>query len=394
MFENIKTIEDFELASKRVLIRVDFNTPLKNGQVSDDTRIRASLPTIRYAKEHGGRVILMSHLGRPDGERMPEYSLEPVAARLAEILGEDVTLTDSAIGDGARKVVRDLRDGQVALLENLRFHPGETKNDETFARKLAEHGEIYINDAFGTAHRAHASTYGVARFIEQKGAGFLMIAEVRALAKLLSSPERPFVTILGGAKVSDKIAVIENLLNLVDVLIIGGAMANTFLSAQGAKLGKSLVETDREPLARDLLRRADEKRVQILLPEDLVAADSPDAESGKVVGLRDFPQNQMAVDIGPKTVAKFREALKRAATAFWNGPMGIFEKTPFAAGTFEVARAMVDSPAFTVVGGGDSAAAVRKAGLTQRFGHVSTGGGATLELLEGKDLPGISILAK
>lgn len=386
----IPKLEDMAVASQRVLIRVDFNVPIENGKITDDTRIRAALPSINYALEDGARVILMSHLGRPNGKPNPKYSLEPVAARLAELLDVgEVTLSDSCVGDGARRVVLDLRDGQVALLENLRFHPGETSNEDKFARDLAALADVYINDAFGTAHRAHASTVGVPRHIRRKGAGMLLIKELKALSSLHGEVARPYVAVLGGAKVSDKISIIENLMNRVDVLIIGGAMSNTFAAATGGSLGNSLVESKNLPLARDLLTRAESRGVKMLIPEDAVVADNPDASECEVVPIRQVPSGKMALDIGPRSRTQFREILGKAGTIFWNGPMGMFEKDLFSAGTIAIAKAISGAAGFSVVGGGDSVAAVRRAGLEKGFDHVSTGGGASLEFLEGKTLPGI-----
>lgn len=393
LLDGIKTVDQFEVASRRVFVRVDFNVPLtETGAVADDTRIREALPTIRYLLEKGARVVLASHLGRPKKGKTAGLSLAPAGERLAELLSLDIPLTDDCIGDGARKVVQDLRDGRVALLENLRFHPEEEANDEGFARELAKLADIYVDDAFGAVHRAHASVDALPRQMHLRAAGMLLQKELASLGKLVTNPERPYLAVLGGAKVSDKIAVIEALLARVDALLIGGAMANTFLAAQGKNLGKSLVETDKLPTARDVLARASERRVAVVLPVDLVVATETSAASGTVVGVDSVGAGQMALDIGPQSVALFRERLIRAKTVFWNGPMGLFEKSPFAAGTTGVAQAIAEGSGFSVVGGGDSVAAVQQAGLAGRFTHVSTGGGASLELIEGRKLPGIEAL--
>jgi len=365
-----KTISELDIVGRRVFIRVDFNVPLNaNGTVSDDTRIRESLPTIKHAIEKGARVVLASHLGRPKGKPDKKYSLEPVAARLAELLRADVALTDEPVGDGARKVVNDLHAGAVALLENLRFSPGEEANDEAFSRALASYSDVYVNDAFGTAHRAHASTAGITKFVADKGIGLLMEREVKFLGRLLGDVERPFVTIIGGAKVSDKIGVLENLLVRVDQLLIGGAMANTFL------------------------KNAEEANVDVLLPRDVVAAAGTKSESGRVVQAMGVPEDLAALDIGPETARGFADAIARAKTIFWNGPMGVFESEPFAAGTLAVAEAVASARgALSVVGGGDSVAAIQKSGLAEKITHISTGGGASLEFLEGKKLPGLAAL--
>jgi phosphoglycerate kinase len=337
----------------------------------------------------------MSHLGRPKGKQVPELSLEPVAARLAELLAVgEITLTDSCVGDGARRVVLDLRDGQAALLENLRFHEGETKNDDKFARELAALADVYVNDAFGTAHRAHASTVGVTAHVRDKAAGLLLEKEIAALGKLHGEVARPYVAVLGGAKVSDKIGIIENLLGRVDTLIIGGAMANTFIAAAGGRLGASLVEEDKLPLARSIMQKAESQGVKLLLPTDAIVAAAPDAEESQTVSADQVPDGSMALDVGPDTIGAFREAAARAGTVFWNGPMGMFEQPRFAEGTVSMARSIAGSAAFSVVGGGDSVAAIRQAGLERGFDHVSTGGGASLKFLEGKVLPGIAALAK
>ncbi len=390
----IKTFSDLDIAGRRLFVRADFNVPLtSDGKVADDTRIRESLPTIKLAIEKGARVVLASHLGRPKGKPDKKYTLEPVAERLAELIGDDVALTDEPVGDGARKVVHDLKAGAVALLENLRFSPAEEANDEGFARALASYADVYVNDAFGTAHRAHASTAGITKFVADKGMGLLMEREVKFLGKLLGEVERPFVAIIGGAKVSDKIGVLGNLLGRVDQILIGGAMANTFLKAKGGKLGRSLVEDDKLALARSFLRKAEEANIDILLPRDAVAAAGIKADSGRVVQAMAIPEDLAALDIGPETARGFADAIARAKTIFWNGPMGVFESEPFAGGTLAVAKAVASAPgALTVVGGGDSVAAIHKSGVADKITHISTGGGASLEFLEGKKLPGLAAL--
>ena len=390
----IKTISELDISGRRVFIRVDFNVPFNaSGAVSDDTRIRESLPTIKHAIEKGARVVLASHLGRPKGKPDKKYSLEPVAARLAELIGADVALTDEPVGDGARKVVNDLHAGAVALLENLRFSPGEEANDENFSRALASYTDVYVNDVFGTAHRAHASTAGIAKLVGDKGIGLLMEREVKFLGRLLGEVERPFVAIIGGAKVSDKIGVLENLLARVDQLLIGGAMANTFLKAKGGKMGRSLVEDDKLAIARAFLKKAEDANVDVLLPRDVIAAAGTKSDSGRVMQGMAVPDDLAALDIGPDTARGFADAIARAKTIFWNGPMGVFESEPFAAGTLAVAQAVASARgALSVVGGGDSVAAVQKSGLADKISHISTGGGASLEFLEGKKLPGLAAL--
>ena len=385
----LRTIRDLPIDGRRVFIRVDFNVPLESGQVTDKSRIEASLPTIKHAIERGAKVVLASHAGRPKGKRKPEYSLEPVGAVLAELLRAEVLLTDDCISDAAGKIVTDLREGQVALLENLRFHAGEEGNDEQFARELAKLADVYVNDAFGAAHRAHASVSALPKLFRERGMGLLMEQEVTALEKLRSANVHPYVAVLGGAKVSDKIGVIEALLDRVDALLIGGAMANTFLAAQGKNMGKSRVETDKLPLARSVLQRAADKKVKLLLPLDLVVADGLEATAGKVVDIAGVGEAEMALDIGPKSVEAYREVILGAKALFWNGPMGLFENKPFSEGTFGVARAGAECAGFTVVGGGDSVAAINQAGLASKYKHVSTGGGASLEFLEGRPMPGI-----
>jgi phosphoglycerate kinase len=392
----LKTIDALDLTGKRVFIRVDFNVPLDGeGRVTDDARIRAALPTIQHAVKSRAKVILASHLGRPKGkpEDRKKLSLEPAAARLSELLRQDVILADDCVGDGVVKLVRDLKEGQVLLLENLRFHPEEEKNDEGFAKELAALADVWVNDAFGTAHRAHASTAGMAAFVKEKAAGFLIRKELEYLGKALGSPARPFVAVVGGAKVSDKIKVLENLIAKADTICIGGAMAFTFLEAQGVPVGKSLVEKDKVDLARQILDRAQARKVDLLLPVDHVCGAEPKETARRVVvNDRAIPGDLMGLDVGPKTLDRYRQRILDAKTVFWNGPMGLFEQKPWAEGTFGVAKAMAESKAVTVVGGGDSAAAVEEAGLVERMTHVSTGGGASLEFIEGRVLPGIQVL--
>ncbi|HXL03997.1 MAG: phosphoglycerate kinase [Firmicutes bacterium] len=387
------TVRDIDVKGKRVLVRVDFNVPLDDdGKITDDTRIRAALPTIKYLLDRGAKVILASHLGRPKGQRREEFSLAPVAVRLEELLKQSVRKLDDCIGDQVKAEVASMKDGDVILLENLRFYQEEEANDEGFARELASLADIYVNDAFGTAHRAHASTAGVAEFLPGV-AGFLMEKEIEAMGKALSSPERPFVAILGGAKVKDKVGVISNLIEKVDSLIVGGGMAYTFLKAKGFEIGKSIVDTEKLDLAKELMEKAKSKGVKFLLPVDVVVADrfAEDADI-KVVEVSEIPQDWQALDIGPKTREEFSREIAKAKTVVWNGPMGVFEMKPFAEGTRSVAKALIDSEAVTIVGGGDSAAAISEMGFADKMTHVSTGGGASLEFLEGKVLPGVAVL--
>ncbi|NLD51678.1 MAG: phosphoglycerate kinase [Clostridiales bacterium] len=388
-----KTIRDIDLNQKRVLVRVDFNVPQdENKKITDDSRIVGVLPTIRYLVEQKARVVLCSHLGRPKGEFNMKYSLAPAAQRLSELLHQPVKMAKDVIGPDADAVVASLQPGEVCLLENLRFHKEEEKNDPDFAKKLASYGDVYVNDAFGTAHRAHASTEGAAHYLPAVS-GFLIEKELKFLGKALEDPDRPFVAILGGAKVSDKIGVINNLLEKVDVLIIGGGMAYTFEKARGGQIGKSLLEADKVDYAKEMIEKARQKGVKLLLPEDSVAADafSNDANT-QVVPSGSIPEGWMGLDIGPKAAKAFADAVRSAKTVVWNGPMGAFEMDKFAAGTRAVAQAMADSSATTIVGGGDSAAAVVQMGFGDKISHISTGGGASLEYLEGLVLPGVAAL--
>jgi phosphoglycerate kinase len=392
MTRRFKVIDQLDLRNKRVFIRVDFNVPLAEGRVADPTRIEATLPTIRYALDHGAKVILASHLGRPKGQRNPALSLRPVNLVLADLLGMQVKLAPDCIGPEVEEMVHALGAGEVLLLENLRFHPEEEKNDDEFARALAGLADVYINDAFGAAHRAHASTAGMASFVAERAAGFLLQRECEYLERVLAQPERPFVAILGGAKVSDKIPVIRNLLQLVDVLLIGGAMAYTFLRAQGHETGESLVEEDQLSLAKELLRMAAERKVPLLLPTDHVIAEKAEEGIPTATVQGEIPPGKKGLDIGPETIKAFLGEIAKGRTIFWNGPLGLFEVKPFDAGTMAIAAALAESPGVTVVGGGDSVAAVMRSGRAGDISHVSTGGGASLEFLEGKKLPGLAAL--
>ncbi|MDC0765240.1 phosphoglycerate kinase [Brevibacillus sp. HB1.1] len=390
---NKKSIRDVELAGKRVFCRVDFNVPMQDGVITDDTRIRAAVPTIRFMMEAGAKVILASHFGRPKGQVVEEMRLTPVAAHLSSLLGKDVRKLEDCHGADVEAAVERMESGDVILLENVRFHAGEEKNDPELAKSFAALADLFVNDAFGTAHRAHASTAGIAEYIPAV-AGLLMEKEIRFMGGALSNPERPFTAIVGGAKVKDKIAVIENLLTKVDHLIIGGGMANTFLKAQGYGIGASLCEDDKLDLARTLMDQAKERGVQLLMPVDVVVADrfAADAEK-KVVAIDAIPEGWMALDIGPKTVEQYHSVIVESKTVVWNGPMGVFEMDAFAGGTIGVAKAMAACSGTTIIGGGDSVAAVEKAGVAEQMTHISTGGGASLEFMEGKELPGVAVLA-
>ena len=389
------SVDQLDLAGKRVFLRVDLNVPLEDGRVAEDTRIRAVVPTIEHCLKAGASVILASHLGRPKGKVDLRYSLAPVAARLDELLGRPVPLLPDCAGPEVEAAAAALKPGDTVLLENLRFHPGEEANDPEFARRLAALADVYVDDAFAAAHRAHASTEGITRFLQPAAAGLLMARELEALGRIFERPERPVATVLGGAKVSDKLALVEHLLTRVDALLIGGGMAFTFLAALGHGVGRSLLEADRLEEARGILARARSLGVRVRLPVDVVVAPSPDSADGiRTVGTREIPDELMGLDIGPLTVAQFGAALQGAKTVVWNGPMGVFEKPAFAAGTLGVARAVSGCGAFSVIGGGDTIAAVRQAGVIDRIDYISTAGGAFLEFLEGRVLPGVAALAE
>ncbi len=391
---NKKTLKDIKVKGKKVLVRVDFNVPMEDGQLTDDTRIEAALPTINYLIDEGAKVILMAHFGRPKGQVNEELRLDPVAKVLADKLGKTVVKTDTTVGAEPREAVSKMEAGDVVLLENTRFNPGEKKNDPEFAKQLAELADVYVNDAFGATHRAHASTAGVTEYVDEAVAGFLIQNELETMGKAVKSPERPFVAIIGGAKVSDKIGVIESLIEKADALLIGGGMANTFAAAQGYETGDSLVETDKIDLAKELIEKAEAEGVDLVLPTDFVVADDFAADANnKVVAVDGIEDGWQALDIGPDTIAKFKEVLSDAKTVVWNGPMGVFEMDAFAQGTNQVAAALAElDDAMTIIGGGDSAAAVKKAELDDKMTHISTGGGASLQFFEGKALPAVEAL--
>lgn len=390
---NKKTVKDVDVKGKRVFCRVDFNVPMKDGQVTDETRIRAALPTIQYLVDQGAKVLLASHLGRPKGQAVEELRLTPVAKRLSELLGKDVKKTDEAYGESVKSEIDSMNEGDVLLLENVRFYPGEEKNDPELAKAFAELADVYVNDAFGAAHRAHASTEGIAKHIPAVS-GFLMEKELDVLGKALSKPERPFTAIIGGAKVKDKIGVIDNLLEKVDNLIIGGGLAYTFVKAQGHEIGKSLLEEDKVELAKSFMEKAKAKGVNFYMPVDAIVADDFSADANtKVVAIEEIPADWEALDIGPKTAETYRDVIQKSKLVIWNGPMGVFEIDKFAQGTKAVAQALADAnDTYSVIGGGDSAAAVEKFGLAEKMSHISTGGGASLEFMEGKELPGVVAL--
>lgn len=390
----VKSIRDIEIKGKRVFFRLDFNVPLSpDGVIRDDTRIRRTIPTLRFAIDQGARCILSSHLGRPKGQRKPEMSLRPVAGRLGELLGIDVHFADDCVGSEVTAKVEALEPGQVLLLENLRFHAQETKNDPDFAKELASVADVYVNDAFGTAHRAHASTVGITRFVQEKAAGLLLAEELASLGKAFSNPKRPVVALFGGAKVSDKIGVLQNLTDRIDTILIGGGMANTFLKSKGIDAGNSATEDDLLETAGRVLSEAMERAYKVLLPVDVVTAEmiEPRAQT-TVCEVGSIPPNDMALDIGPKTAALFGEEIQGAQTIVWNGPMGVFETEPFKMGTLSIARAVAAANAFSVVGGGDTVRAVHQFGVADRISYISTGGGAFMEYMEGKTLPGVAAL--
>jgi len=388
----IHTLEELDLRDKRIFVRVDFNVPLKDGKISETHRIDSTLPTLRFLLAHAKKTIVASHMGRPGGKSATQWSLAPVRDYLETALSSPVKLAADCIGPEVAKVVRDDGTPKVILLENLRFHPGEEANDPDFSKALAELAEIYVNDAFGTAHRAHASTEGMVKFFREKGVGILFKKELDYLGDALSSPRKPFTAVLGGAKVSDKIGVIRNLIPKVDRLIIGGGMAYTFLKARGAAIGKSLVENDRLSLAKDLMKQAVDQKARLLLPTDHVIAKNPESSEGTVISEQNIPEDSMGLDIGPESVASFVQAIRESKTVLWNGPLGLFEKDPFSRGTIAVAHSLAECDAISIIAGGDTVAAVAKAEVADKMTHLSTGGGATLEFLEGKRLPGVLAL--
>lgn len=388
------SIEQLDLGGRRVFLRADLNVPLEDGAVGDDTRLTAVLPTIEYALGAGAAVVLASHLGRPKGKPAPEYSLRPVGERLQALLSRSVPLAPDCVGEATETLARGLRPGEILLLENLRFHAEEEANDDGFARRLAALADCYVDDAFAAAHRAHASIAAITGHLQPAAAGLLMRRELEALTRILERPERPLVAILGGAKVSDKLTLVEHLIERIDTLVIGGGMAFTFLRAMGHDVGRSLVEADRMETARRVVESARRRGVPLLLPVDAVVAPGLDSPSGRAVGIREIPPDQMGLDIGPLTVARFAASIKSARTIVWNGPMGVFEKVPFAAGTLALARVVAEGSAFSVVGGGDTLAAIARASVTDRIGYVSTAGGAFLEFLEGRKLPGVEALTE
>ncbi|HLR34323.1 MAG TPA: phosphoglycerate kinase [Tissierellales bacterium] len=391
-----KSIEDLNLNGKKVLVRCDFNVPMdEDRNITDDRRIRSSLPTIEHILKNNGKAILMSHLGRPKGEAKPEFSLEPIAKRLSELLGKEIVFAqdNNVISEKVESIVNAMEDGEVVLLENTRFRKEEKENDEEFAKKLASLGELYINDAFGTSHRSHASNVGVSKFLPS-AVGFLVQKEIEVMGKALDNPDRPFLAILGGAKVSDKIGVIENLINKVDSIIIGGGMSYTFLKAKGLEVGESILEADKVNLARELMKKAEEKGVELLLPLDIVVAkEFKNDTKFKTVKSDEIPVDMMGMDIGEETIKLFSDAIRKSKTIVWNGPVGVFEMANFKEGTDAIAKAMAETDGITIVGGGDSASAVEKAGFQDKMTHISTGGGASLEFLEGKALPGIAAIS-
>ncbi len=390
------TPKDLDLKGKIVFLRVDFNVPLdEECKIRDDSRIKAALPTINYLLEQKAKIVVASHLGRPKGKYISEFSLKPVAERLSELIPQEVILAPDVIGEEVLKLKKDLKEGQTLILENLRFHKGETANDSSFAQLLAQEVDYYVNDAFGASHRSHASVVGIVQYVEKSAAGFLLKKEVDYLSKAVHSPPKPYVAILGGAKVSDKIPVIENLLNKADSILIGGAMAYTFFKAQGYEVGRSLIEEDKIELARLLLDRAQEEKVNFYLPSDhLVAAEKDSAAEVKTLDSPPLPSELMGLDIGPKTIKKYSEIIAKAKTIFWNGPMGVFEIDKFSQGTMKIAEAVANSEALSIVGGGDSVAAVYKAGVSEKISHISTGGGASLEFMANETLPGIEALSE